>query len=764
MSVSTATPFVLIGDPEPLPPSSLMKFVEEMYVEYNAGAMTVDSHADAWIEARRRKVQTASDEVFLRQILYGAVRYKKFLKAFMAAFYFRNGSVASRSDVHTFTIWAYIALLRLSELTFSQFRRLALAQEPQKMLVLFAWLFKPQNLKDFCRDEWLKLYDVPFVEDVIATVATWKDDVAELMETLEEKVFLSKKKEEAEAGAWAAGSKSATGTVPVPFKLSEAKAKPLPANTEPPPPVKPKPIPASTYKRGPTSEQEAIETMKLENREKLVKLEPFVLKTTERPETLPRAKEQAEAELQATLRFDGTKAKPAPPPPAAAVRLNAAAVLREDALYKKKQAEEARMIAMYETELRDSVPFEVWQRRMKDDDEAERQEEIQRRRLDAVASGEAAIRIRKEAVEQKHLEVLKAREEARQKLALREEEMDVEREANKVRREIVIEERERVKISKEKLAMEKKKQADERLAERTEAEHLLAEIRAMEQKKKEDIIRQLRAIERVQDTSKKAVFDPTTMAGHGLLEEMTLTELQQRLQTVKRHRQEDEERQRAEIHRIKSRREDMILSKAENIKRIRDMANVSGTMRREERKEAERVRLAGELRAREDGMLVLRDKLHDKKMQKLEEQKRLAAEMKRIRFEQEIQAAGAAQLEEHKFKQLQKGAERELSHKQFETKEEAETYEKTRAKEWQIKLQNVRTEKREKREFLHNYNARVKVQQELTTAAETSKATRKKNLVSTEHTRLSTARGGFPANSQTFWVLKEEREHGTLPS
>ena len=53
---------------------------------------------------------------------------------------------------------------------------------------------------------------------------------------------------------------------------------------------------------------------------------------------------QLEEELAKQLTLYPGKPKPAPGPPSAHVRLNAAAILREDTLYKRKQLQEAQMI------------------------------------------------------------------------------------------------------------------------------------------------------------------------------------------------------------------------------------------------------------------------------------------------------------------------------------------------------------------------------------------------------------------------------------
>jgi hypothetical protein len=64
--------------------------------------------------------------------------------------------------------------------------------------------------------------------------------------------------------------------------------------------------------------------------------------------------------------------RPAPPPPVAEVRSNAATILREDAVYQKRQTEEAKGLARFESELRDDSEYQGWKSRMHALDEAAR--------------------------------------------------------------------------------------------------------------------------------------------------------------------------------------------------------------------------------------------------------------------------------------------------------------------------------------------------------------------------------------------------------
>jgi hypothetical protein len=56
-----------------------------------------------------------------------------------------------------------------------------LAQDPQKFLVYLNYVFNEKNLTSFCRDEWLKLYDVTFVDELIANVLVFLGDCGDLI-------------------------------------------------------------------------------------------------------------------------------------------------------------------------------------------------------------------------------------------------------------------------------------------------------------------------------------------------------------------------------------------------------------------------------------------------------------------------------------------------------------------------------------------------------------------------------------------------------
>jgi hypothetical protein len=119
-------------------------------------------------------------------------------------------------------------------------RRLVGCQDAQKMIVFLRYLFNEANLRSYCRDEWIKLYDKEFVDGVIEGALGWMAGGLEaLMVELERKVYLTAERKAEVFEVQLAGRK----TVAAPFNLSEPRPKPLPMEEPPPPRPTGKPPP-----------------------------------------------------------------------------------------------------------------------------------------------------------------------------------------------------------------------------------------------------------------------------------------------------------------------------------------------------------------------------------------------------------------------------------------------------------------------------------------------------------------------------------------
>eukprot|EP00218_Dolichomastix_sp_CCMP3274_P008635 CAMPEP_0170144934 /NCGR_PEP_ID=MMETSP0033_2-20121228/16248_1 /TAXON_ID=195969 /ORGANISM="Dolichomastix tenuilepis, Strain CCMP3274" /LENGTH=781 /DNA_ID=CAMNT_0010381465 /DNA_START=178 /DNA_END=2526 /DNA_ORIENTATION=- len=731
---------------EQLTPKQLMELSERLYTSFQPERMTIDAHADECVKAW--KVHNDDDATFMRQVFYGCIRFQKLLNVAMSAFYFHNSGTVLRSDVHMYTVYAYLTLLRLEELSFGQYQRLVKSQDPQKMIVFLSFVFDERVLLESCRDEWLKLYDIAFVDELIRQVLVFLPEVAQLRGSLEEQVYLSKKKEEEEAAAWQSHG-TVKHTVPKPFNLTESRPRPLPAPDDLGEVVRPKPVPP--MREGPTLEMKAVELAKAENRKQLAAKysdpakQPFQLRTLERPSNLERIKSQVEEERLRELTFQPKASKPVPAAPSASVKLNAAAVLREDALYKKKQDQEARMIKAYEEELRDGREFELWKHRMRELDEEQRREEIEERRREMKAAEEAALQARLEKVESNHALVVEMRAEAREMERAREQELEAFVEEKRGRRDVVVEARKGIKVAQEALSQERRALYEAAVQERTELARKLAEEKALEHARKMDLVRQLRALEAVpQETVTH--FDPTSTPGHGLLEEMSLAELKERIAIAKSRASQEEELRREEIVAHKKEKASVLEAKAANISRIRSQAATSAAQRRAAAADRTRKHAHDEAAEQERGVRELMERREQKKHAQRLERDKLEAEQKMIKVMQQRQAATKGLVEETKFRELSKGAERELKAKQAGAKQTATAYEDIKQRERAILTKNVKQGQKHKRDFVKLYDDKVRALAELDAAAKAEELEYKRTLVAAEHERADKQANHFKTN------------------
>lgn len=84
-----------------------------------------------------------------------------------------------------------------------------------------------------------------------------------------------------------------------------------------------------------------------------------------------------------------------------------------------------------------------------------------------------------------------------------------------------------------------------------------------------ELIQQIRALESVPVDRRKTV-DLTTVAGHGVHDEMSIAELRERLELVKLEREKERESRRDQIVKEKQTKEQMITSTVQNIVKYRN--------------------------------------------------------------------------------------------------------------------------------------------------------------------------------------------------
>ena len=177
--------------------------------------------------------------------------------------------------------------------------------------------------------------------------------------------------------------------------------------------------------------------------------------------------------------------------------------------------------------------------------------------------------------------------------------------------------------------------------------------------KRQELIRQIRELEKIPIIRTKG-FDPTEAGGHGLLEEMSIAELRERIEFNKRMIEQDTERRRQENLNRKDQENEELLETARRIEEARLKRKKENDKRREEKKRHQEEMEMKRKQIREKGLIEAYEKINKKKKDKKEEDERLAKELKEIRLQRQYMNANAAMVEEKAWKELEAGAERQI--------------------------------------------------------------------------------------------------------
>merc|ERR1719313_2882097 len=229
--------------------------------------------------------------------------------------------------------------------------------------------------------------------------------------------------------------------------------------------------------------------------------------------------------------------------------------------------------------------------------------------------------------------------------------------------EDVREERDNPRLAMEEITVARKAHAEELRKQKEVDQERVAKEKAYEMAKKKDLIRQIRALERV-SVVRPIAFDPSEPPRHGVLEEMSLVELRERLSMEKARRAREVEVKRLNIIEEKNVKVRDIAGKADQCSRIREMAREESEVRREkmlkQREEEEKGRQA----IREKSVLAAQEKIAAKKRERRQEELRLRREEKEISVKRQFLQANAEMVEIKAYEEQQKGLEREAKTRQ----------------------------------------------------------------------------------------------------
>ena len=610
---------------------------------------------------------------------------------------------------------------------------------------LFTYLFDEDVLKNKLREKWIKLYDFNFVDkDIIGGLLTTKKNISDLLTFIYNKATASnlpvdekekeKEKEITPNPPTIAPSttlkttkieetkdekftkettKPKTGkkvTIPVPFNLSENKPRVLQEPMAISNQVKIKPLPLANYKKTSLKEieekrKEQLQIIKENIIEKNKKAKLFDLKTDKRPTNTEKVREEVENKIKATLQFNNKYMNPIKDFSKcdADVRYNEAAIIREEYLIDKKNKEEEAALNKILVEKKDSKEFERWQSEMKIKDDIIKMQEIEKRKLELELNREVASTYMQRRIQKNQL---KAAEHKKQELINMKKKAEEKAEDIKQKKEVIKEiHKEQENVAKQKA---QKKKENQELYKNRKKEYNELNLIAQEEKKillerRDDLIRQIRELEKL-PIRRTTGFDPTETPGYGLLEEMSLVELRERLALQKRMHLDEIKSKKEENKLRMQERADELVNKAQIIQENRDRLRNMKEIERKAKKDAiiaEKARIKAQ---REKSLFEVKQKIENKKQKLKREDEIFQKKIREIKLQRQFLQLGRDAVEFKQFKQIEDGVERKINDRQNQDLIDQLALEKIKWVDVKMRHTDAKKINKDLKDMLNNYN------------------------------------------------------------
>ncbi|XP_068044605.1 cilia- and flagella-associated protein 99 isoform X1 [Anomalospiza imberbis] len=541
-----------------------------------------------------------TEEKFVLDTLAGCTEYKSILDVVVNAFYVQDGRYCPISERNLYIVICYLATFQLEEIGLRHFSRIVKSLDTAKMQQFLRFFFNDLYLNTWIKDEWSHFYDSVYVkENWIDPLLRWQPKVQQLIEKLTDK--LSNR---------TTTVKTSRVTQPKEFNLTVPKPRAIPPPTPASLPVLPKrqPVPPSIYK--PPKERKQLEEIKTKN---IQKAKDLLLEANTKQfrcaAIKPEKRENIHDSMESKPVFKAQKiqSKIDNIP----IKLNTAAILREGALYQRKLEEELKRVENLQQGAGDPSEFLKWQKQMRGKDLEEQLAEIECRRLQGKLSYEEAVLAHQSVIQENKKKADLLREEKTELMHLYAEKCLQEQKEMKELVEQVMEGHKNVKQVKAKIQEYKQQIVQQVCEESGELLRQALEEKEEKNRKRYELIQQIRAIERTPSIRHKFV-DLTETGGHGLFGEMSIVELRERLALLKEAQKAAEEEKRDQIIHEKQAKEQFILDKLDQISQFRAELGRAAALKQEEKKRSQ----SSERPMKDERILNLQKKIVEKTMER----------------------------------------------------------------------------------------------------------------------------------------------------
>ena len=600
------------------------------------------------------------------------------------------------------------------------------------------YIFDEEILKNLLRPEWIKYYDFNYVDKkIIGGLMKTKLLIQDLLDFILNKAKVGNisneniQKKESQSNEDLLSEKTIEDktqqpqklfqnnkkklTVPEPFNLSENKPRMFQQPIQIPKNFIQKPLPLADYSKTSLNDieekrKDRLNAIKSQVLEKYNKIKPPEFQSEKRPMNKEKIKEEVEKKIVESLQFNNKYVNP----PLdyskidADVKYNEAAIIRENYLIEKNRQKEENELKKILIEKKDSKEFDRWQNEMKLKDDIEKEQLIHRRKLELELNREIATNFMKNKIKENQLKNAehKKQEEINLKNRLIEKEKDILKNKELVKE--INKDKEKIIKNKIKLENENKELYKRKKAEFNELNLIRIEEKKIEQKRRDDLIRQIRELEKI-PVKRTSGFDPTETPGYGILEEMSIVELKERLELQKKFLKDQIEAKREENKLKSEERTEDLIAKANNIADFRDKLRNQKEIEKKQKRDLLEQKQELFRQMREKNLYELKEKMQNKKDELRKEDEIFQKKIREINLQRQFLQQGRAAVEQKRFKQIEDGMERKVNNRQNQDLIDQYLKEKVDWQNVKIRYNNIKQNVDNSQNLFNNYkNAYLK--------------------------------------------------------